>query len=54
MRLAGLKPEERLVGLPAAQAVLALPLELLRVLPESYLATLPNDVQVTVRARLRG
>ncbi|MFO0610609.1 MAG: hypothetical protein U0324_46030 [Polyangiales bacterium] len=51
-RLAGLKPEDRLRDLTPAQAVLALPLELLRALPESYLATLPDDVQRTVRERL--
>ena len=61
VRLAGLKPEEiahalkpedRLLDLTPAQAVLALPLELLRALPESYIATLPDDVQRTVRSRL--
>jgi len=51
-RLAGLQPEERLADLPPALAVLALPDEILRVLPESYLATLPPDIQATVRARL--
>ena len=50
--LARLKPEDRLAGLDAAQAVLALPVEVLRALPESFLATLPDDVQATVRARL--
>ena len=47
-----LKPEDRLLDLTPAQAVLALPLELLRALPESYIATLPDDVQRTVRDRL--
>jgi len=51
-RLAGLRPDERLAGLPPAQTVLALPDEILQVLPESYLATLPADIQSTVRARL--
>ncbi|MFO0610898.1 MAG: hypothetical protein U0324_47485 [Polyangiales bacterium] len=51
-RLAGLPPEARLAGLPVPQTVLALPDEILRVLPESYLATLPADVQAAVRARL--
>jgi len=51
-RLAGLRPDERLAGLPPAQTVLALADEILRVLPESYLATLPADIQATVRARL--
>ena len=52
IRLEGLKPEERLAGLPPAQAVLALPDEVLHGLSESYLATLPADVLATVRARL--
>jgi hypothetical protein len=51
-RLVGLKPEERLVDLDVAHAVLALPVDLLRGLSESYIATLPDDVQATVRARL--
>ena len=51
-RLAGLKPEDRLAGLDAAQAVLALPVEVLRALPESFLTTLPDDVQASVRTRL--
>ncbi|MFO0606089.1 MAG: hypothetical protein U0324_23145 [Polyangiales bacterium] len=51
-RLAGLPPEAWLAGLPVPQTVLAMPDEILRVLPESYLATLPADVQAAVRARL--
>jgi len=51
-RLAGLQPEQRLAGLAPEQAVLALPDEILRNLAPSYLATLPADVQATVRARL--
>ena len=51
-RLVGLKPEERLVGLAPAQAVLALPDEVLRGLAPEYVATLPADVQATIRARL--
>jgi hypothetical protein len=51
-RLAGLKPEERLVGLDPAHAVLALPVEVLRGLAPGYVATLPDDVQAVVRARL--
>ena len=51
-RLVGLKPEERLVGLKPEEQVLALSDELLRALPESFLATLPADVQAAVRARL--
>jgi len=51
-RLVGLKPEERLAGLDPAHAVLALPVEVLRALAPDYLATLPDDVQAAVRARL--
>ncbi len=51
-RVAGLKPEERLAGLDPAHAVLALPVEVLRGLAPDYLATLPDDVQAKVRARL--
>ena len=51
-RLVGLKPEERLADLDPAHAVLALPVEVLRALSPDYLATLPADVQSTVRARL--
>ena len=50
--LAGIAPEQRLAGLDAAHSVLALPLELLRVLPSEYIATLPQDVQDEVRRRL--
>jgi hypothetical protein len=50
--LARFEPEERLVGLDPAHAVLALPVEVLRGLAPDYLATLPEDVQVVVRARL--
>lgn len=46
-----LKPEDRLVGLSEIEQLLALPPHLLRLLPEDYLATLPGDVQTTVRAR---
>ena len=53
-RLAGLTPEQRLAGLDAAHAVLALPVEVLRVLPTDYIATLPQDVRDEVRRRLRG
>jgi hypothetical protein len=53
-RLAGLAPEQRLAGLDAAHAVLALPVEVLRVLPTDYIATLPQDVRDEVRRRLRG
>ncbi|MFO0606134.1 MAG: hypothetical protein U0324_23370 [Polyangiales bacterium] len=51
-RLSGLKPEERLAGLPPEHTVLALPDAMLARLPESFLATLPADVQSAIRARL--
>lgn len=51
-RLAGLDPAQRLAGLDPAHAVLALPDEALSGLSERYLATLPDDVQAQVRARL--
>ena len=51
-RLAGLAPAERLAGLAPDHAVLVLPDDALRALSPSYLATLPDDVQAAVRARL--
>ncbi len=51
-RLAGLTPEQRLAGLAESEQVLAMSDALLRVLPESYIASLPADVQAKVRARL--
>ncbi len=51
-RLAGLAPQERLADLSLEQAVLALPPQLLRVLPEEYIDSLPDEVQREVRARL--
>jgi hypothetical protein len=62
-RLAGLAPEQRLAGLAPEQVlgafapeqlILALPLEVLRVLPEEYLRSLSVEVQEQVRKRLRG
>jgi len=50
--LAMLPPEVRLAGLKPEETVLALPTEVLRALSPDYLATLPADVQATVRARL--
>jgi hypothetical protein len=50
-RLKGLAPEERLKDLTEVEQVLALPIHLLRLLPDDYIATLPADVQARVRAR---
>ena len=51
-RLAGLGPEQRLVGLDEAHAVLALPLPMLRALAPDYIKTLPLDIQDEVQRRL--
>ena len=53
-RLAGLAPEQRLAGLDTAQVILALPVEVLRMLSEEHLRSLPPDVQDTIRQRLQG
>ena len=50
-RLAGLDPAQRLAGLDPVQTVLALPDEVLRGLSDEYVATLPSDIQATVRIR---
>ncbi len=52
-RLAGLDPEEVIRALPVEHRVLALPDDALAALSEQYVATLPDDVQAAVRARLR-
>jgi hypothetical protein len=52
LRLAGLKPEERLVGLSVEDRLLSLPDDALRALPVEYLATLPLDAQEKIRVRL--
>jgi hypothetical protein len=61
-RLAGLTPEQvlgtfapeqRLAGLPPETLVPALPIEVLRVLPDEYLRSLPGDVQEQIQKRLR-
>ena len=52
-RLAGLPPEQRLAGLDRDHQVLALPVELLRVLPDEYLRSLSPDVQAEIRRRLQ-
>jgi hypothetical protein len=52
-RLAGLAPEQRLAGLDHDHEALALPVHLLRLLPESYIASLSAEVQAEVRRRLQ-
>jgi hypothetical protein len=61
-RLAGLAPEQRLAGLAADQRLagldrdhqaLALPIEVVRLLPEAYLCSLAPDVQAELRRRLK-
>ena len=60
-RLAGLTPEEvlatyapeqRLAGLDRDHMALALPLEVLRALPEDYLRSLSTETQAEIRRRL--
>ncbi len=45
-------PAERLSGLAPEQMVSALPVQLLRALSDEYIASLPDEVQREVRARL--
>ncbi len=52
-RLAGLAPEQRLAGLDRDHQALALPDEVLRALPESYLASLAPEIQAEIRRRLQ-
>ncbi len=52
-RLAGLAPEQRLAGLAPEALILALPVDLLRVLPEEYLRSFPGEVQEQIKKRLR-
>jgi hypothetical protein len=51
--LAGMPPEQRLAGLDRDHQALALPLEVLRVLPEDYLRSLSPEVQVELRRRIQ-
>jgi len=51
-RLAGLPPEQRLAGLDRDHQALALPVEVLRLLPESYLRSLSPEVEAEIRRRL--
>jgi hypothetical protein len=61
-RLAGLAPdqvlshyapEERLAGLDRDHQALALPVEVLQLLPEAYLRSLSPEVEAEIRRRLR-
>jgi hypothetical protein len=52
-RLAGLDPEQRLAGLDRDHQALALPVEVLRLLPEAYLRSLSHQVEAEIRRRLR-
>ena len=52
-RLAGLPPEQRLAGLDRDHQALALPGEVLRLLPEAYLRSLSPEVEAEIRRRLR-
>jgi len=51
-RLAGLAPEQRLAGLTPEQQLLAMANDVLRVLPDDYLRSLPADVQDAIRTRI--
>ncbi|MBI5549070.1 MAG: hypothetical protein HY901_34735 [Deltaproteobacteria bacterium] len=53
-RLAGLSPEERLADLSPEERLLSLSDHLLRQLPESLVASLPEHVRQRIQARLRG
>jgi hypothetical protein len=52
-RLAGLPPEQRMAGLDRDHQALALPIEVLRLLPEQYLRSLSPEVQEQIERRLR-
>ncbi len=51
-RLAGLAPEQRLAGLSPEQTLLALHDDMLRKLPDDYLATLSEPTRSAIRARI--
>jgi hypothetical protein len=51
-RLAGLDAEQRLAGLDRDHQALALPLEVLRLLPDQYFRSLSPEVQAKIRGRL--
>jgi len=46
-------PEQRLAGLDRDHQALALPVEVLRLLPETYLRSLSPQVEAEIRRRLR-
>jgi hypothetical protein len=46
-------PEQRLAGLDRDHQALALPVEVLRLLPEAYLRSLSPQVEAEIRRRLR-
>lgn len=52
LRVADVAPEQRLVGLPVEQAVLALPIDILRGLSAEYLAALPEATRAEIAKRL--
>ena len=52
-RLAGLPLEQRLAGLDRDHQALALPVEVLQLLPEAYLRSLSPEVESKIRRRLR-
>jgi hypothetical protein len=52
-RLRGLAPEERLADLDRDQQALALPIEVLRVLPDAYIGSLSPEIQEEIRRRLQ-
>lgn len=51
-RLAGLAPQERLAGLDHDQQALALPLDVLKLLPKEYFQSLSPEVQAILEERL--
>jgi len=50
--LATLPPEQRLSGLDRDHQALALPIEVLRLLPDQYFRSLSPEVQAEIRRRL--
>jgi len=52
-RLAGLPAEQRLAGLDRDHQALALPIEVLRLMPEQYIASLSPEVEGEIRRRLQ-